>query len=84
MRSDPVWSRNRSLDEIVKNMTVHDAPVADQSVTREELEQRAKIQAEEEAKQDAQKAYDETYADTYEAAYERILDELLDEHGFSD
>jgi len=72
------------LDDIIKNMTVRDAPVADPSVTREELEQRAKIEAEEEAKQDAQKAYDETYADTYEAAYERILDELLDEHGFSD
>lgn len=76
--------RKQLLDDIIKNMTVHNTPVADPSVTREELEQRAKIEAEEEAKQDAQKAYDETYADTYEAAYERILDELLDEHGFSD
>lgn len=68
------------LDDIIKNMTVHNTPVADRSVTREELEQRARTEAEEEARQEAQKAYDETY----EAAYGRILDELLDEHGFSD
>jgi hypothetical protein len=72
------------LDDIIKNMTVRDTPVADPSVTLEELEQRAKIEAEEEAKQEAQKAYDETYAETYDAAYAHILDDLLGEHGFSD
>ena len=36
------------LDDIMKNMTVRDTSVADPSVTLEELEQRAKIEAEEE------------------------------------
>jgi flagellar biosynthesis/type III secretory pathway protein FliH len=72
------------LEDIVKNMTVRDIPIANPSVTREELEQRAKMDAEEEAKQEAQKAYNEAYADAYDDAYQRILDELLDEHGISD
>lgn len=74
----------RTLQDIIKNIPIRDTPVAEASVTRAELEQRAKMDAEEEAKQEAQKAYNETYADTYEEAYQRILDELLDEHGFSD
>jgi hypothetical protein len=62
------------LEEIVKNMIVHDSPV--RSVTREELERRADVEAKEEAKL----AYDTTYDD----AYRRKLEELFDENGFSD
>jgi hypothetical protein len=75
----------RKLEEIIKGITRRDTSAqAERTVTREELELRAKEEAEEEAKQEAQKAYDEAYADAYDGAYRRILDELLDEHGFSD
>jgi Sec-independent protein translocase protein TatA len=75
----------KTLAEIVKSMRVSDRPIrADASVTREELERRAKEQAAEEAKEAAQKVYNETFAETYEEAYQRVLEELLDEHGYSD
>lgn len=79
--SDP----KTKLQEIIAKIPLRDNPrSAEGSVTREDLERRAKEEAAEEAKQEAQKAYDETYADVYDEAYQRTLDELLDEHGFSD
>jgi hypothetical protein len=75
----------KKVEELIKNIPRIDNPRnAEGSTTREELEQRAKLDAEEEAKQEAQQAYDETYADTYEDACRRILEELLDEHGFGE